>query len=503
MRVGRTGEHNGRVADPPAPAAGGSLRMGTATARWVIAATVLGSGIAFLDSTVVNVALPAISRSLHAGVTGLQWTVDAYLVTLTALMLLGGSLGDLYGRRRVFAAGLAGFGAASALCALAPTIGVLLAARALQGVAGALLVPGSLSILSASFCDEDRSRAIGAWSGLAGVASAAGPFLGGWLVDAGSWRLVFLINIPIALVAVLVTLRHVPESRSAAPAGGAGRHLDLPGAAAASIGLGAACYGIIEGTRHFGPASQGAAALGVVALVAFVLIERRRPVPMLPLSLFRSRQFTGANLTTLAVYAGLGATTFFFVLELQIGLHYSALAAGLSLLPLTVIMLSLSARFGALAQRTGPRLLMTIGPLIVALGLLLLGRIHAGTHYLALLPAVLVLGLGLSMTVAPLTATVLASVDDAHVGVGSAVNNAVARLAGLLAVAVLPALVGLSTASPARLGIGFHRAMLIAAGLAASGGVIALLTVRSLARVPANTQPAFQPCGQVERAPAS
>lgn len=487
----------------PEPTGGDPLLMGTPRARWVIAATVLGSGIAFLDSTVVNVALPAIHRSLGGGVGGLQWTIDAYLITLTALMLLGGSLGDLHGRRRVYVAGLGGFGLASALCALAPSIGVLLAARAVQGVAGALLVPGSLSILSASFSDQDRSRAVGAWSGLAGVASAVGPFLGGWLVDAGSWRLVFLINVPVVLVAIGVTLRHVPESRSEAPVvrGMPVRaHVDLPGAAAASLGLAAVCYAVIEGARNFGLAPRAAAVLGIAALVAFILIERSRPRPMLPLGLFRSRQFTGANLTTLAVYAGLGATTFFLVLELQIGLRYSALAAGVSLLPLTLLMLALSAHFGALSQRTGPRLLMSTGPLVVAAGLLLLAGVHPGMHYTAILPGVVVFGLGLSMTVAPLTATVLAAVDEAHVGVGSAVNNAVARLAGLLSVAVLPTLVGLSTAGPGVLTGGYHQAMLIAAGLAASGGLIAFATIRRAVPVQPTIQAAVHPCAGVERA---
>src|SRR2546421_6575145 len=348
-------------------AGAGTIRMGTPTARWVVAATVLGSGVAFLDLTGVNVALPALGRTFHAGVTGLQWTVDAYLVTLTALLLLGGSLGDIYGRRRVFVAGLAGFGLASVLCAAAPTIGFLIAARALQGIAGALLVPESLSIISASFDQRDRARAIGAWSGLGGVAGAVGPFVGGWLVDAGSWRLVFLINVPITAVAIAVALRHVPETRDET----AGRRVDTPGAVAATIGLAAACYAIIEGTRHVGPVTLAAAIVGVVSLAGFVVIERRRPQPMLPLGLFPSRQFTGANLTTLSVYAGLGATTFIVILELQLGVGYSALAAGVALFPLTLIMLLLSARFGALAQRIGARLPMTIGPAVVAAGLVL------------------------------------------------------------------------------------------------------------------------------------
>lgn len=478
------------------------VRMGTPAGRWVIVATVLGSGIAFLDGTVVNVALPAISRSLHAGVSGLQWTLDAYLITLTALMLLGGSLGDLYGRRRVFTLGLAGFGVASALCALAPSIDVLIAARAVQGVAGALLVPGSLSIISSSFHGDDRARAVGAWSGLAGVASAVGPFLGGWLVDSGSWRLVFLINLPLTVVGIAIARRHVPESHQAAEAetgAGAGllRHprIDTPGALAATGGLAAACYAVIEGAHHLGPGALVAGALGVVLLASFVAIELRRDQPMLPLTLFRSRQFTGANLTTLAVYAGLGVTFFLVVLELQIALGYSALAAGVSLMPVTVLLLVLSSRFGALAHRTGPRLPMTVGPLVVATGLGLLAGTHPGQHYLAILPGIVVFGLGLAVTVAPLTAAVLAAVDEAHVGVGSAVNNAVARLAGLLSVAVLPAVVGLRTDTPSALTSGFHGAMLISAGLAALGGVIAWLTIRQDRPVLAAPACLPQPCG--------
>lgn len=468
-----------------------TVRMGTPTARWAIGATVLGSGIAFLDGTVVNVALPAIARNLHAGVIGLQWTVEAYLITLTALMLLGGSLGDIYGRRRTFVAGLGAFGVASAVCALAPSIGVLIAARAVQGVAGALLVPSSLSIISATFHPDDRSRAVGAWSGLAGVSTAIGPFLGGWLVDNGSWRFVFLINVPLAAAAIAIALRHVPESREETME----RHVDVPGALTATVGLAAACYAVIEGARHFGPAQMAAAAVGAVGLVAFVFIERRQRQPMMPLTLFRSRQFSGANLTTLAVYTGLGGTFFLVVLELQIALGYSALAAGMSLIPVTILMLALSARFGALAQRTGPRLPMTVGPFVVAVGLVALARIHPGARYLTgVLPGAIIFGLGLSLTVAPLTAAVLAAVDDTHVGVGSAINNAVSRLAGLISVAVLPAIVGLQTSSPSVLTNGFHEAMLIAAGFAASGGVIAWLTIRESVTVKPVTLPSVVHC---------
>src|SRR2546426_7794370 len=261
-----------------------TVRMGTPTARWVIGATVLGSGIAFLDGTVVNVALPAIERNLHAGVAGLQWTVDSYLITLTSLMLLGGSLGDIYGRRRLFVAGLAAFGGSSALCALAPSIGVLIAARAVQGMAGALLVPSSLSIISATFHPDDRARAVGAWSGLAGVSTAVGPFLGGWLVDTGSWRLVFLIHIPLAAVAIAIALRPVPQTREETME----RHVDIPGALTATVGLAALCYAVIAGARHFGLTHVAAGVAGAASLVAFLAIERRRRQPLMPLDLFRS-----------------------------------------------------------------------------------------------------------------------------------------------------------------------------------------------------------------------
>jgi len=329
------------------PATAGEVTYGSPAGRWVILATVLGSGMAFLDGTVVNVALPAIAGDLGTGLSGLQWTLDAYLVTLAALLLLGGSLGDVYGRRQMYLVGLVGFTAASVLCGLAPGTGALVAARALQGVGAALLVPGSLAILSASFRPADRSRAIGAWSGLAGVATALGPFVGGWLIDSVSWRLVFLLNVPFAVVAAVVALRHVPESRD--PAGVS--HPDVAGAAAVSIGLGAVAYALIEGASGFGPSEVAAAIAGIGALAAFVVIERRRRHPMLPLELFRSRQFSGANVTTFAVYAALGGASFLLVLHLQVVLGYSALAAGASLLPVTVLMLTLSSRTAQMAQR--------------------------------------------------------------------------------------------------------------------------------------------------------
>ena len=478
---------------PPA----GMVRTGTPAGRWVLAACVLGSGMAFLDGTVVNVALPAIARDLDVGLSGLQWILDAYLLTLGALLLLGGALGDRYGRRRVFEVGLVAFSVASAICGLAPTLPLLIAARALQGIGGALLVPGSLALLSASFAAEDRGRAVGTWSGLAGAFSAIGPFLGGWLVDAVSWRLVFLINLPVAAVTVWVVRTHVPESSD--PTAMAGGRLDVPGATAATVALAGIVFALIEGTAHgASPLVVAAGIVGVAALVAFPLLERRPPgshagsQPLVPLDLFRSQQFSGANATTLAVYGAFAGALFLFVVQLQQGLGYSALEAGSAILPVTVLLLVLSGRTGRLAQRVGPRLPMTAGPLIAGGGLLLLSRVRPGTSYLTgILPAVIVFGIGLALTVAPLTAAVMAAVEERHLGVGSGVNNAVARVAGLLSVALLPLVAGLSGVDPSEpaFAAGVGDALRIAAGVCAAGGVVAFLSVRRAA--PAH--PVLQP----------
>jgi EmrB/QacA subfamily drug resistance transporter len=469
------------------------LRMGTAKGRWVVAAAVLGSGVAFLDGTVVNAALPAIADDLHANLGDLQWVLTGYLLTLGSLLVLGGSLGDRYGRRRIFIVGLIAFAATSLLCGLAPDTGSLIVARCIQGVAAALVVPNSLAIVSASFATLDRGRAIGAWSGLGGIATAFGPFLGGYLIDSVSWRWVFVINLPIAAAAVAIAMRHVPESRDEH----AGAHLDVAGSALLTVGLAGLVYALIEGPGHDWPALAVALGLiGVVALAAFLLVEARKENPMVPLGIFRSQQFSGANAVTFAVYAALGTVTFLLVVHLQTDLGYSALEAGASLLPITACMLLLSARAGALAQRIGPRLPMTVGPLVVALGMVLLGRVDPGTTYWeTVFPALIVLGLGLSLTVAPLTATVLGAVEDAHAGIASAINNSVARIAGLLAVAVLPAAAGLTAGQGLDLDDGFSRAMYIAAVLAAVGGVLAFLTIRRAAFVEpvAHANPAI-PC---------
>ncbi|WP_020100323.1 DHA2 family efflux MFS transporter permease subunit [Mycobacterium sp. 360MFTsu5.1] len=455
------------------------VRFGSAAGRWVLAATVLGSGMAQLDATVVNVALPAIGQDLNAEVGGLQLVVSAYSVTLAALILLSGSLGDRLGRKRVFVVGVAWFTVASAICAVAPNAEMLIAARALQGIGGALLTPGSLAIIQSVFMPTDRAKAIGAWSALGGVAAAIGPLLGGYLVQAINWRAIFLINVPLGCLVAWLALRHVPESRDPSTAG----RLDYAGATAATAGLAGTTYAVVEGPNRGwdSPVVLAAGVLGVIAMVAFVLIERRTANPMLPLAIFSSRQFTSANAVTFVVYTALGGVFFLLVVVLQTGLGYSPVAAGAAALPVTAIMLALSSASGALAQRIGPRLPLTIGPLVIAAGMVLMTRIGPGASYsTVVLPAVVVFGLGLAATVAPVTAAALAAADERHAGVASGVNNAVARTAGLLAVALLPPLSGLTGdafRSPAAITAGFHTAMLISAGLAALGGALAFATI--------------------------
>ena len=475
------------------------VAAGTTRGRWVLAAAVLGSGVAFLDGTVVNVALPAIAEDLHTGLSSLQWTLTAYLLTLGALLVVGGSLGDVFGRRRVFVLGLAGFSVASVGCALAQTSTQLIVARAVQGVAAAALVPGSLALISASFRVEDRGRAIGAWSGLAGISTAIGPFLGGWLIDSVSWRFVFVINVPLAAGAIAIAQRHVPESRDEE----SDHRIDVPGGVALSLGLAGIVYALIQGPAGTsGGVVLAAVVLGVGGFVAFGIVETRSPHPMVPLTVFRSRQFSGANLVTVAVYGALGVATFLVVVHLQTNLGYSALEAGAALLPMTIVMLLLSARMGALAQQIGPRLPMTIGPVLVGAGMLLLSPVDEGTHYVSgVLPGVLVLSFGLAVTVSPLTAAVLAAIDDHHAGVGSAINNAAARIASLLAIAVVPAAVGLSDDFLA----GYRRALVLSGALAAVGGLVGYLTIRTAAPVApvANTPvgPSCQePCTKLDEA---
>ncbi|GAC1339121.1 MAG: MFS transporter [Candidatus Dormibacteria bacterium] len=466
----------------PSKLAAGQVAMGSAAGRWMLAATVLGSGIAFLDSTVVNVALPALGTDLRTGFADLEWVLDAYLLALGSFVLLGGSLGDLFGRRRVFCIGLGGFGVASAACGLAPTALALNLARGVQGLFAALLVPGSLAILSAGFRPEDRGRAVGAWSGLSGVSTALGPLLGGYLVDAGSWRWVFFLNLPLVGLALAIALRRLPESRNPELTGVPPlARLDVRGAGMAATGLGLLVYPLIEAPRSGGlsPGLLASLAAGLLLLAGFIPVELRARHPMLPLGLFRSRDFSVTNLTTVGVYAALSGALFIVVLQLQRGLQYSALASGVALLPITVLLLVLSSWTGALAARMGPRLPLTFGPLLAATGLVLMTRVQPHATYLgAVLPATLVFGLGLALTVAPLTATVLGAVDQARAGAASGINNVVARVAGLLAVALVPLLSGLSTVggghTPLPAG-SFSRAMLIGAALCAAGGLTALV----------------------------
>ena len=462
--------------DGPDPA--GTIAFESGPGRWVLTIAVLGSGIAFLDGTVVNVALPDIGRDLDATTSQLQWMLNGYLLTLASLILLGGSLGDRIGRRRIFTIGVAWFTVASALCALAPSAEALIVARLLQGVGGALLTPGSLAMIEASFRRADRARAIGAWSGLTGVGAALGPLLGGYLVDAVSWRAVFLINLPLGLFVALMAPRHVPETRDPDAHG----RLDVLGAALAAIGLAGTTYALIQAPDDGASAAVVVSgAVGVLALGRFVLVERRSANPMLPLSLFSNRQFTAANLVTVVVYAALGGVFFLLVAFLQISMGWSPVASGAASLPVTALMLTLSARSGALAQKVGPRLPLTLGPLVIAAGLLLMTRISPGDSYVAaVLPAVVVFGLGLTLVVAPVTATVLAAADERRAGIASGINNAVSRVAGLFAVAVFPLIGGLTGDAfydPASMTDGFHAAMLAAAALAAIGGVIAWLTI--------------------------
>jgi EmrB/QacA subfamily drug resistance transporter len=465
----------------PGAASGPALRMSSAKGRWVLAATVLGSGIAALDATVVGIALPAIGRDFHTGVSSVQWVVDAYTLTLAGLLLLGGTLGDSYGRRKMFAVGTAWFALASLLCGVAPNVQVLIAARALQGVGGALLTPGSLAILQASFAEEDRAAAIGAWSGLGGLATAIGPFLGGYLIGAVSWRLVFFINLPLAVAVLLITARHVPETKAPGPV----PRLDVKGAACISGALAGITYGLIAASSYGWGSVQVLVPLAVGALLLglFIWVEDREPQPMLPLGVFRSRQFSAANAVTFVVYAALGGLLFLLPTVLQVVSGYSPLEAGASLLPVTFIMLLLSSRSGRLASRIGPRLQMSVGPLVIAASFLLFTRIGGSGGYLTeVFPGVLVFGFGVAIMVAPLTATALAAAPADHAGIASAVNNDVARAAGLIAVAVLPAVAGITGDSylhPALLAHGFRMAAVIAAVFCVAGGVLAALTIRN------------------------
>ena len=457
-----------------------SIALDSPAGRRLLAASIVGSGAVFLEGTVVNVALPSIARELGLGIEGVQWVINAYLLALGALTLLGGALGDRYGRHRLFAGGAFGFAAATMGCAVAPSALVLLVLRFIQGSAGAMLVPNSLAMLEASFDAEERGTAIGRWAGWSAVSTAIGPLLGGWLVDAGSWRWVFAVIAPVALVAAWLAL-----GAPAASDRGASHAIDYVGAALMVLGLGGVTAGLIDGPRlGFGePLILAMIATGALLLVAFAFVEHRSASPLLPLTLFRSRPFTGANVATVLMYAGLNGVIVFLILQLQGNLRYSALESGLSLLPTNALMLVLSPRWGRFAHRHGARGPMAGGALVAAVGMILFSRVAPGASYLTgVLPAVVVFGLGLSALVAPLTAAVLDAAPSEDAGVASGVNNAAARLAGLIAAAALPAAAGLGgmqRLSGVRFTQGFARAMWMCAGLAVLAAVVSWFTVGS------------------------
>ncbi|HSS73682.1 MAG TPA: MFS transporter [Gaiellaceae bacterium] len=470
--------------------------------RLTLVAAVLGSSIAMIDGTIVNVALPAIQRDLGGGLPAQQWVSNAYLLVLGSLILVGGSLGDIYGVRRVFAIGVGAFGVFSVLCALAPTIGVLIAARALQGAAGALLTPSSLAIIVMAFPAGQRAGAIGIWTAWGGIAAVVGPLVGGVVVDHTSWRWIFALNVPLVVVTIVLVL-------AAVPAGGhrVARRVDWVGATLCAFGLAGLVFGLVEQPRYGWADARIilALALGAVLLATFLVWERRSSEPMLKLELFARRNFTFANVETLTMYAGLSILFFFLVIYLQQVAGYSALRSGLVTLPVTIMMFLLSRRFGMLADRLGPRLFMGFGPLIAAGGILLLLRVDMHVSYWTdLLPGLLVFSLGLSMTVAPLTATVLADADESDAGIASAVNNAVARVAGLLGISVIGVVVASQltgdTFAPDPDSVhAFHIALVLCAVLVAAGGVIGLLGIVNPRRtVPARGCPGGQLVGAPE-----
>jgi EmrB/QacA subfamily drug resistance transporter len=444
--------------------------------RWTLAATILGSSIAFIDASVVNVALPPIQSDLGGGLAAQQWVVDAYLLTLGSLILVGGSLGDIFGEVRVFVIGVAAFGLASALCAVAPDITTLIVFRGLQGVAGALLTPASLAVITASFEGSERGAAIGTWTAWTGISFVIGPLVGGWLIDVSSWRVIFLINIPITIATIAIALRLIPKGSM----GGKRVPVDYLGGALCVLGLGGVVYALIEqptlGWSHWSVA--GGLAVGAACLAGFVVWEMRAPSPMLPLRLFARRNFSVTNVETLAVYGGLSAWGFFLVLFLQQLAGYSPFRAGLATVPVTIVMFFLSTRAGRLSARHGPRLFMALGPLVAGSSLAALARMPTPLDYwVDLLLPLLGFAVGLSLTVAPLTTTVLADAGPGDAGVASGVNNAIARVAGLVAIAAVG--IAASGGGHRLTAHGFHVAMLIVAALVALGGVIGAVGIRN------------------------
>jgi EmrB/QacA subfamily drug resistance transporter len=474
------------------------LSVSSSDGRWLLVVAIAGSSMAFLDGTVVNVALPDIGRDLGAGMSGLQWVLNAYLLALASLILLGGSLGDRFGRVRVYLIGVGIFTVASGLCAAAPTTGFLIGARLVQGIGAALLTPGSLALIETCVRPKERAKAIGIWSGLSGVASAVGPLAGGYLVDSFSWRAVFLLNLPLGIVVLWTTVRHVPETRDFQSTG----RPDFLGAALLALGLVGITFALIEAP---GGGTTGdiaiIVALALISFAAFVWQETRKKDPILPFEIFRSQQFSAANAVTFVIYAGLGGFFFLFVAFLQVSLGYSPVQAGAASLPVTGIMLVFSAWSGGLTERIGARLPLAAGSVVIGASLFAMTTISSGDGYVTgVLPPVLLFGVGLTLVVAPGTAAALEAADAKRAGVASGVNNAVARIAGLLAVAGLPVIVGISGRGfydPGDMSDGFHLAMAICGGLAVAGGALAWLTIP--ARVPSGSDPIDEPLPLGER----
>jgi EmrB/QacA subfamily drug resistance transporter len=471
---------------------GAQVRLSEPTGRWVLLVTALGSGLVLLEGTVVNVAIPALGSDLDASLGGLQWTVNAFTLTLSALILLGGGLGDRFGRRRVYLLGIVWFGIASLMCGAAQSMGWLIAARTLQGIGGALIVPGSLALIQGSFHPDDRNRAVGWWAGVSGVAGAAGPIVGGGLIDLAGWRWVFFINVPLAVVLALLLIAHVPESRDDERP----RRFDIGGALLAGAALAGMTYALTQTSDGGWATAAGLAGLAVFA--AFLLVEHRSSAPMLPLWLFSSRQFSAANLASFFAYGGLAGMFFLIPVQLQLTAGYSAWEAGLTLLPLTILTLVLSPYGGELTTRFGARRPLAAGALSCTVAALLATRIGADASFVShVLPVVVLTGIGVPLITPPITTVVLSAVPEGRAGIASAVSNGVARAAGLVVVAALPLLAGLPqdiAEDPAALDSGFGTSMIICAGLFLTGGLVSWVGLPTFA---ASTRPLARHCSSV------